>query len=215
MGNGFLPVCLALLISSTTQTASSASPAGRSRRWRKQRLSRSSFPTRLICSGYAPMSLSVLYLTNVSWLTSIASYSPPSAPAKPSSWTRSSEVKEMAKHESIFDWTIGEIEEVCRKSKSCRNCEAREVCESIQVFAPPPGKWKLGKPRFTEEEIDTCRLLQKLYPGSIGIARGNNRRDFVVYGEGDRVLAFITSTAFGNLKIWENARFSDVLGNSL
>lgn len=125
------------------------------------------------------------------------------------------EVEQMAKHESIFDWTIGEIEEVCRKSKSCRNCEAREVCESIQVFAPPPGKWKLGKPRFTEEEIDTCRLLQKLYPGSIGIARGNNRRDFVVYGEGDRVLAFITSTAFGNLKIWENARFSDVLGNSL
>lgn len=121
----------------------------------------------------------------------------------------------MAKHESIFDWTIGEIEAACRESKNCRNCEAREVCESIQVFAPPPGKWALGKPRFTEEEIDMCRLLQKLYPGSIGIARGNNRRDFVVYGEGDRVLAFITSAAFGNLKIWENARFSDVLGNSL
>lgn len=117
----------------------------------------------------------------------------------------------MAKHESILDWTFGEVEEACRESRNCRTCEAREVCEAIQVYAPIPGKWKIG-PRFNQEEIDICLLLQKLYPGAIGIARGNEKRDFVVFGEGDKVLAFIPSGAFGNLKIWERVIFADILG---
>ena len=65
----------------------------------------------------------------------------------------------------LKDWTLGEVNEMCKKRDSCRKCIFQNKHDKDCKIRTHPTNWNLsGKPRFTEQEVERAKAIKVLYP---------------------------------------------------
>lgn len=80
--------------------------------------------------------------------------------------------KEANMDKPLKDWTLGEVNEMCKKRYSCRECIFQNKHDKECKIRTYPTNWDLSdKPRFTEQEVERAKAIKVLWPDAEGIRK--------------------------------------------
>lgn len=90
----------------------------------------------------------------------------------------------------LFEYTLGEVKEICERFP-CTECVFASVGCHRQKF---PNEWNLTeKTRFTEEEVETAKVLAKCFGSYMGITKSKNKQINLI-GDGYAILEGVFPT---------------------
>lgn len=113
----------------------------------------------------------------------------------------------------LKDWTLGEVQEYCRKT-DCEDCifdtDAPEV--SRCPMAGNPSAWSfIRKPRFTQQEVEDAKAIKRVLKAT-GIRR--NRYDNI-YATGELIVdTLLDSEAFPSLQPDTAVTIDEIIGGA-
>ena len=62
----------------------------------------------------------------------------------------------------LKDWTLGEVNEMCKKRDSCRKCIFQNKHDKDCKIRTHPTNWDLSeKPRFTQQDVEDAKILAR------------------------------------------------------
>ena len=72
----------------------------------------------------------------------------------------------------LKDWTLGEVNEMCKKRDCCRKCIFQNKHDKDCKIRTHPTNWDLSeKPRFTDQEVERAKAIKVLWPDAEGIRK--------------------------------------------
>lgn len=119
----------------------------------------------------------------------------------------------------LKDWTLGELKEWCyqyRKAHTDKPCEQtcpiyqRGICCREWVH-----EWDLEeKPRWTEQEVESAKIISVLFPEATHIERLRGSKVLGITGAEDGWIANIESSLFPEIKSGQSVTLDEIIGGS-
>lgn len=112
----------------------------------------------------------------------------------------------------LAEWTLKDVKEFCH-NKDCIDCKLnRYLCAST------PDKWYFQeKPKFTAQEIEDAKTLNRIIYGGIrAISRNSDGRVALHLNHDDfnRFVVFLSKKSFPSIKNLEIYKIKEIIGDS-
>jgi hypothetical protein len=118
----------------------------------------------------------------------------------------------------LKDWTLRELSEYCKchtsKNGNCMNCDLQTGIGCCP-FECAPADWDLSeKPRWTEQEVESAKIISVLFPEATHIERLRGSKVLGITGAEDGWIADIESSLFPEIKSGQSITLDEIIGGA-
>lgn len=118
----------------------------------------------------------------------------------------------------LKDWTLGEVKAYCtsRNGNCADDCPfSRKGIGIVCEVAPKPAWWTLAdKPRWTEQEVESAKIISVLFPEATHIERLRGSKVLGITGAEDGWIANIESSLFPEIKSGQSVTLDEIIGGA-
>lgn len=114
----------------------------------------------------------------------------------------------------LKDWTLGEVNEMCKKRDSCRKCIFQNKHDKDCKIRTHPTNWDLsGKPRFTEQEVEDAQDLLRFLRDAVSITRYANGVVWIFDASGEEIARMKDGT-FQSIQPGQSYTLDEIIGGA-
>ena len=114
----------------------------------------------------------------------------------------------------LKDWTLGEVNEMCKKRDSCRECIFQNKHDKECKIRTHPTNWDLSdKPRFTEQEVEAAKAVKVLFPCTTHLIQFQPNEP-VSAKAGDAFVVNLNSVLFPNIQPGKPYTLDEIIGGA-
>lgn len=115
----------------------------------------------------------------------------------------------------LKDWTLGEVKEYCNPQGRCSGCALFNRSLGRCRFYDGPYHWDLtDRPRFTEQEVESAKIISVLFPEATHIERLRGSKVLVITGAKDGWITDIESSLFPEIKSGQSYTLDEIIGGA-
>ena len=115
----------------------------------------------------------------------------------------------------LKDWTLGEVKEYCNPQGRCSGCALFNRSLGRCRFYDGPYHWDLtDRPRFTEQEVESAKIISVLFPEATHIERLRGSKVLGITGAKDGWIADIESSLFPEIKSGQSVTLDEIIGGA-
>ena len=114
----------------------------------------------------------------------------------------------------LKDWTLREVNEMCKKRDSCRKCIFQNKHDKDCKIRTHPTNWDLSeKPRFTEQEVEAAKAVKVLFPCTTHLIQFQPNKP-VSAKAGDAFVVNLNSVLFPNIQPGKPYTLDEIIGGA-
>ncbi|MCU6704257.1 hypothetical protein [Muriventricola aceti] len=128
--------------------------------------------------------------------------------------------KEANMDKPLKDWTLGEVKIYCEKTEDCKECPfyskyiEKDLFHCKLVNASPEYWCELETPRFTQQEMESAKIISVLFPEATHIERLRGSKVLGITGAEDGWIADIESSLFPEIKSGQSVTLDQIIGGA-
>ena len=114
----------------------------------------------------------------------------------------------------LKDWTLREVNEMCKKRDSCRKYIFQNKHDKDCKIRTHPTNWDLSeKPRFTEQEVEAAKAVKVLFPCTTHLIQFQPNEP-VSAKAGDAFVVNLNSVLFPNIQPGKPYTLDEIIGGA-
>ena len=127
----------------------------------------------------------------------------------------SSAIREEANMDKpLKDWTLGEVNEMCKKRDSCRKCIFQNKHDKDCKIRTHPTNWDLSeKPRFTEQEVEDAKYIKRILKVDL-VSRNQYGNGPVAKRDNGSVSVVVNSEMFPSIRSGQSYTLDEIIGGA-
>lgn len=115
----------------------------------------------------------------------------------------------------LKDWTLGEVNEMCKKRDSCRKCIFQNKHDKDCKIRTHPTNWDLSeKPRFTDQEVEDAKNIKRLIDNDFYIVKRDGGLALIDRDEKMHRAIWLNDKAFPSLKDGQTVTLDEIIGGA-
>ena len=120
----------------------------------------------------------------------------------------------------LKDWTLGEVKIYCEKTEDCKECPfyskyiEKDLFHCKLVNASPECWCELETPRFTQQEVESAKIISVLFPEATHIERLRGSKVLGITGAEDGWIADIENSLFPEIKSGQSVTLDEIIGGA-
>ena len=114
----------------------------------------------------------------------------------------------------LKDWTLGEVNEMCKKRNSCRKCIFQNKHDEDCKIRTHPTNWDLSeKPRFTEQEVEEAKAIRRVF-GRDGTIKRHSKAMTAPYSNLIFDHIYINENLFPSIEVGQSYTLDEIIGGA-
>lgn len=115
----------------------------------------------------------------------------------------------------LKDWTLGEVNEMCKKRDSCRKCIFQNKHDKDCKIRTHPTNWDLSeKPRFTDQEVEDAKNIKRLIDSDFYIVKRDGGLALIDRDEKMHRTIWLNDKALPSLKDGQTVTLDEIIGGA-